>query len=75
MSDFKIINMTLGQLLDKQAKEYPDTEAIVFADRNFRLTYRQFKNEADKLAKGLIAVGVKKGNHVAVWAQNVPHWI
>lgn len=75
MSDFKIINMTLGQLLDKQAKEYPDTEAIVFADRNFRLTYRQFKNEADKLAKGLMSVGVKKGNHVAVWAQNVPHWI
>ncbi|HON55808.1 MAG TPA: AMP-binding protein [bacterium] len=75
MNDFKIIELTLSELIDKQAELYPNNEALVFADRDFRLTYKEFKTEVDKLAKGLMAIGVRRGEHIALWAQNVPHWI
>jgi len=67
--------VTLGQLLDEAAEKYPDTEAVVYVDRDFRLTYRQFKELVDDMARGLMAMGVKKGEKVAVWATNVPYWV
>jgi len=67
--------LTLGQLLDETIEKYPDTEAVVYVDRNFRLTYREFGALVDKVAKGLMALGVKKGDKVAVWANNVPYWV
>ncbi|MFK5954740.1 MAG: AMP-binding protein [Desulfobacterium sp.] len=67
--------ITLGQILDKTVKEYPDNEAIVYVDRNFRLTYRQFAEVVDEMAKGLMALGIKKGEKVAIWATNIPYWV
>ncbi len=66
---------TLGQLLDETVAKYPDNEAIVYADRDYRETWREFSNTVDRVAKGLMALGVKKGEKVAVWATNVPHWV
>jgi fatty-acyl-CoA synthase len=66
---------TLGQLLDETAAKYPDVDAVVYADRDYRLTWKQFQEQVDKVAKGLMAMGVKKGDKVAVWATNVPHWV
>ncbi|MEW5772384.1 MAG: AMP-binding protein [Thermodesulfobacteriota bacterium] len=66
---------TLGQLLRETAQKHPDNEALVYHDRNFRLTWRQFDEHVDQLAKGLMALGVAKGEKVAVWATNVPHWV
>ena len=68
-------NATLGQLLDETARLHPDTEAVVYVDRDFRLTYGQFKELVDEMAKGLMALGVQKGEKVAVWATNVPYWV
>ena len=68
-------NLTLGQLLDQAADNYPDTESVVYVDRDFRLTYSQLRDLVDDMAKGLMALGVEKGEKVAVWATNVPHWI
>jgi fatty-acyl-CoA synthase len=67
--------LTLGQILDRAASAFPENEAIVYADRDFRLTYRQFGNLVDRLARGLMAMGVQKGEKVAVWATNVPYWV
>jgi acyl-CoA synthetase (AMP-forming)/AMP-acid ligase II len=66
---------TLGQLLDETVARCPDTEAIVYADRDYRETWREFSATIDRVAKGLMAMGVKKGEKVAVWATNVPHWV
>jgi len=66
---------TLGQLLDETVAKYPDNEAIVYADRNYRETWSEFSGTVDRMAKGLMALGVKKGDKVAVWATNVPHWV
>ncbi|OGP59543.1 MAG: hypothetical protein A2V67_06220 [Deltaproteobacteria bacterium RBG_13_61_14] len=60
------------QILDdiprKHAKLDPDFECLVFEE--FRLTWRQLNQRVDRLANGLIALGVKPGEHVAILAQN-----
>ena len=56
-------------------RKYPDNDAIVYADRDYRQTWREFCDTVDRVAKGLMALGVKKGEKVAVWATNVPHWV
>jgi len=68
-------SLTLGQILDNTIAKNPDNDAVVYYDRDFRLSYRQFGDLVDKLAKGLMAMGVQKGEKVAVWATNVPYWV
>ena len=69
-----MIEKTLGQILDETAAKYPDNEALVYLDGP-RYTYKEFKEIVDRVAKGLIKLGVKKGDHVSVWAYNVPEWV
>jgi fatty-acyl-CoA synthase len=61
--------------LDRTIAACPDNDAVVYFDRDYRLTYRQFGELVDQLAKGLMALGVEKGEKVALWATNVPHWV
>ncbi|MCL2080989.1 MAG: AMP-binding protein [Oscillospiraceae bacterium] len=70
----QLLNTTLGDWMDKMAAEYPDNDALVYPDRGLRLSYKQFNEKARETAKGLIALGVSKGDHVAVWASNYPEW-
>ncbi len=74
MSD-SLREVTLGQLLDEAIEAHPDNEAIVYADRNLRMTYREFGEVVDSLARGLMSLGVQKDEKVAVWATNVPYWV
>ncbi len=67
--------LTLGQILDEAIEAHPDNEAVVYVDRDFRLTYREFGNMVDQLAMGLMALGVQKDEKVAVWATNIPYWV
>ncbi len=66
---------TVGSLLDEMARLYPDTEALVYHERNLRYTYRQFNDACRVIAKGLLRLGVKKGDNVSIWAYNVPEWV
>lgn len=68
-------SLTLGQILDRTIALCPDNDAVVYYDRDFRLTYREFGELVDRLAKGLMALGVQRGEKVAVWATNVPYWV
>jgi len=67
--------LTLGQILDRTVARFPDNEAIVYVDRDFRLTYREFGDLVDRLARGLMSMGVRQGEKVAVWATNIPYWV
>jgi fatty-acyl-CoA synthase len=66
---------TLGQILDETVEKWPDQEAVVYVDREYRQTWREFSEVVDRLAKGLMALGVKKGEKVGIWATNVPYWV
>ena len=65
----------LGDLLDKCIREHPDNDSIVYVDRDLRYSWKEWGEEVDRVAKGLMAMGVKKGEKVAVWATNVPDWV
>lgn len=66
--------ITLGQLLDRTVARNPDNEALVYFDRNYRMTWREVGEQTDRLARGLMAMGIQKGEKIAVWATNVPDW-
>ena len=74
-----LLNTTFGEVLEQQVQRSPDKEALVYnypeLGLNLRLNYRQFRDEVDRLSKGLMALDIAKGDHVAVWAPNVPEWI
>jgi fatty-acyl-CoA synthase len=67
--------VTLGQILKETVEKYPNETAVAYADREYKQTWREFSDTVDDMAKGLMAMGVKKGEKVAVWATNVPHWV
>ncbi len=68
-------DITIGDLLDYMALHYPKNNAIIYGDQDFRRTYKELKDECDTLAKAFLAMGIKKGSHVAIWATNYPQWI
>ena len=72
---FQFSDKTLGQQLREIAARFPDNDAVVYVDRDFRQTWREFDQSVDDMARGLMALGVGKGEKVAIWATNVPHWV
>jgi fatty-acyl-CoA synthase len=65
---------TIGAFFEDQVKRLPNHEFIVYPDRDLRFTFSQFNERVDQLAKGLLAIGIGKGDHVGIWATNVPDW-
>ncbi|HMA84461.1 MAG TPA: AMP-binding protein [Desulfosalsimonadaceae bacterium] len=75
MDEVLLRDRTLGQILDEAVAAHPENIAIVYVDRDFRKTYREFAEGVDRMARGLMALGIKKGEKVAIWATNIPHWV
>lgn len=71
---FELIDKTFPQVLDAMVEKYPDQYAFKYTTLDYTRTYAQFKKDVDRVAASLIALGVKPGYHVAVWATNVPEW-
>ncbi|MFA9391714.1 MAG: AMP-binding protein [Prolixibacteraceae bacterium] len=70
-----LIEKTLGSFIEKWAIETPNQDFIVYADRDLRFSYAQFDDRVNCLAKGLLSIGIGKGDHVGIWATNVPDWL
>ncbi len=66
---------TLAGIFQQQAEKYPDREFLVYPDVRSRYTYAEFNERANNLAKGLLAIGISKGDHIGLWAPNVPDWV
>ena len=66
---------TIGDLLDSQAQRYADRDALVHVATGDRYTYREFRAEVDRIARGLMSVGIGKGQHVGIWATNYSEWL
>ncbi|BCS54447.1 AMP-binding protein [Geobacter sp. SVR] len=69
------ITLTVGGLLDDMARRFPDNDALVYPERGLRYSYHQFNELCRQVAKGLLAMGIKKGDHLSIWAYNVPEWV
>ena len=69
------IEVTMGELLKDTAAKFPRHDALIYPDTGLKQNYNQFLNTCKDVAKGFMAIGVKKGDHVSVWTTNVPEWI
>lgn len=69
------IENTLGGVLDDLSKNNPNGWAVRYTDRNYFRTWKELNDEADLIARGMMSLGIKKGDHVAIWATNTPEWI
>ncbi|OPY35939.1 MAG: Acetyl-coenzyme A synthetase [Methanoregula sp. PtaU1.Bin051] len=74
-SDIPLQGITIGDMVNTIAAKYPDNDAIVSVHQNIRWSYRKFMEMIDKVAKGLMALGVTKGDRVGIWAMNHAEWI
>jgi len=66
---------TIGAYFSRIAAGDPDREFVVYPDRGLRWTYAEFEGRVDRLAKGLLAIGMERGDHLGIWARNVPDWL
>ena len=62
-----------GDLPDEMASKFADREALVFEDE--RYTFAELKSAIDRAAKALLALGVERGDHVALWLNNRSEWV
>ncbi len=69
-----LIDLTFSEVLDRMVEEFPDQYAFKYTTLDYTRTYSEFRDDVDEFARALIALGVKAGTHVAVWASNVPQW-
>lgn len=74
-TDPPLLNLTLGQLLARQADEFSELECLVFPWTEARWTYKQLDVEADRVARGLLTMGVQKGDRVGIMAGNCEQYI
>ena len=77
-----LLETTVGDLLDRRADELPTQEAVVYScypefggALDIRWTYQEYRERANAVARGLMALGLNKGDHIAVWAANLPEWL
>ena len=78
----ELLETTLGDLLDSRAEEIPAQEAVVYScypefggALDIRWSYAEFRERVNAVARGLMALGLQKGEHIAVWAANLPEWV
>ncbi len=78
----ELLDTTFGDLLDRRAEEIPEQEAVVYScypefggALDIRWSYAEFRERVNAVARGLMGLGLQKGEHVGVWAANVPEWV
>jgi fatty-acyl-CoA synthase len=71
----KLLRITLGDLLDEVASKFPENEALVDIPKGKRYSYEEFLKVVNQMAKGLLRLGVKQGERLALWAPNLSEWI
>lgn len=69
-----LIDCTFSEVLDRMVEEFPDQYAFKYTTLDYTRTYSEFRDDVDAFARSLIALGVKPGHHVAIWATNIPQW-
>src|SRR5690242_16950263 len=73
-SDTPLLGMTIGDTFDRTVARFPDREALVSRQQNLRYTWTELRAEVDRCARGLLALGIQKGQRVGIWAPNRAEW-
>lgn len=71
----KTVRKTVGDMLTEVSRAYPRNDALIHTETNTRFTHQLLQCEIERAARGLLNLGVRKGDRVALWAPNIPEWI
>ena len=69
------VNKTIGQVIQDTARRYPLNLALIHPESGVRQNYHDFYAQCRKIARGLMACGIKRGDKVSVWTTNIPEWL
>jgi fatty-acyl-CoA synthase len=75
VSDVPLLGETIGANLERTVSRFGDREAVVSCHQGVRLTYAEFDEAVDRVASGLIAAGIAKGERVGIWSPNCVEWV
>ena len=70
-----LVGLTMGELLDRAAARHPHNPALIVRHQNKRYTYQEFLREVERAARGLLRLGIEKGERVGIWATNYAEWV
>ncbi len=71
----QLLEITMGDMLDQIVDKYPDNDGVIYTDRDYRRSYREFRDDCNLFGKGLLSLGVQIGDNVAIWATNHQQWL
>ena len=74
-SDVAVIGATIGDLFDRVVDQFPEREALVSRHQSLRFTYRELQAACDQFARGLLALGIGKGDRIGIWSPNHAEWV
>ncbi|MBM4220002.1 MAG: AMP-binding protein [Gammaproteobacteria bacterium] len=74
-TDTPLIEATIGAMLERAVQRWPEREALVSVAQGIRWNYAEFGRRVEELALGLAALGLRRGDRVAVWAPNCAEWV
>ncbi len=74
-SEHPLLGITIGDMFDQTVAKYPNQEALVVKHQNIRYSYAELKEKVDECARGLLTLGIRKGDRIGMWAPNRVEWI
>ena len=73
-SETPLLGMTIGDALDRTVARFPDRDALISRHQSLRYTWRQLQDEVNRFARGLMALGIEKGDRVGIWSPTYAEW-
>src|SRR6476659_8358185 len=73
--DTALIGRTIGADLERSAQRFGEREALVSCAQGIRMTYAELDAAVDRVARGLLAMGIERGDRVGIWSPNCAEWV
>ena len=73
--DRPLLELTIGGLLERTASRFPDRLAVASRHQSKRMTWAELSAAADRVARGLWSLGIRRGDRVGIWSTNCIEWI
>src|SRR5262249_13947448 len=73
--DYPLLDITVGEQLRRTAERVGDSLAVASCHQAQRLTWAELDRMADRAARGLASIGIRRGDRVGLWSSNCVEWV